>query len=98
MPDHLHVLAEGCREDANTARFVMRLRQVSGYAYRQRSGARLWQDGYHDHVLRKEDASLEIARYIVANPVRAGLCAHPREYPYIGSNRYSLDELLDSLG
>ena len=98
MPDHLHALVEGSREDADTARFVMRFRQVSGYGYRQRCGARLWQDGYYDHVLRKEDATLEIARYIVANPVRAGLCAHPRAYPYIGSNRYSLDELLDSLG
>jgi putative transposase len=98
MPDHLHALIEGCCEDVDTARFVMRFGQVSGYGYRQRCGARLWQDGYHDHVLRKEDASLEIAPYIVANPVRAGLCAHPREYPYIGSARYSLDELLDSLG
>jgi putative transposase len=28
----------------------------------------LWQDGYHDRALRKEEDLQQIARYIVANP------------------------------
>jgi len=32
--------------------------------------------------------------YVVANPVRAGLAAHPRDYPFLGSSKYTIDELL----
>ena len=35
--------------------------------------------------MRDEEATLEIARYILANPVRGGLVAEPREYPFSGS-------------
>jgi REP element-mobilizing transposase RayT len=35
----------------------------------------IWQPGFHDHALRHDDDVAEIARYIVANPLRAGLVA-----------------------
>jgi len=41
---------------------------------------------------------MEIARYIIANPVRAGLCAHSLQYLYSGSSKYSLMEIAQSLG
>jgi putative transposase len=97
MPDHLHVLVEGYCEDADIAKFVARFRQSAGYGYCRRWGGRLWQEGYYDHVLRKEDDTLEVARYTIANPVRAGLCDDARKYPHLGSSRYSLDELVGSI-
>ena len=57
--------------------------------------ADLWQDGFYDHVLRREEDSLAIAAYIVANPVRAGLVKSVTEYPYSGSALYSLHELAE---
>ena len=33
-------------------------------------------------------------RYIVSNPVRASLCPHPAEYPFLGSTMFTVDELL----
>jgi len=69
-------------------------RQRSGHRYRRQFGSRIWQEGYYDRVLREEDDTLEIARYIAANPVRAGLCQDAREYPYLGSSCYSLDVLV----
>jgi len=45
---------------------------------------RLWQDGYYDHVLREEEATIPVARYIVLNPVRAGLCEDASAYPAPG--------------
>ncbi|TXK92695.1 hypothetical protein BMR02_16480 [Methylococcaceae bacterium HT1] len=41
----------------------------------------LWQDGYHDHAVRKEEDLLQIARYIIANPLRAGLVKKVADYP-----------------
>jgi REP element-mobilizing transposase RayT len=45
-------------------------------------GKKAWQPGYHDHALRSEENLLSVARYLVANPLRAGLCAKIGDYPY----------------
>ena len=42
----------------------------------------MWQAAFHDHALRKEENLHEIARYIVANPLRAGLVSSLAEYPH----------------
>jgi putative transposase len=57
----------------------------------------LWQEGYVDRFLRAEHATLDVARYIVGNPIRVGLCDDIREYPYLGSSRYTIEELIGSL-
>jgi putative transposase len=41
----------------------------------------LWQDGYYDRALRKEEDLQQIARYIVANPLRAKLVNKIGDYP-----------------
>ena len=94
MPDHLHLLAEGRTKSADLRRFVRDAKQRSGYAYAKRVGVRLWQDGYYDQVLRGDDAWLSIVRYILENPVRAGLAAQVRDYPFSGSEVYSVGDLV----
>ena len=96
MPDHLHVLVEGMSEQANSRKFTDAFRQVSGFHFKQAHETRLWQEGYFDHVLRKEDATIAVVRYIVLNPVRAGLCADASAYPLLGSSRYELSEILSA--
>jgi hypothetical protein len=46
-----------------------------------RSGAAVWQPGFFDRALRAEDDLVAVARYIVANPLRAGLCRRLGDYP-----------------
>jgi hypothetical protein len=36
-----------------------------------------------------------VVGYIMANPVRAGLVAHPSEHSYLGSQRYTVAEMLE---
>ena len=36
-------------------------------------------------MLRNDQAYAPIVAYILQNPLRAGLCATPSEYPYLGS-------------
>jgi putative transposase len=97
MPDHLHALIEGIAEDSDLLKYTKMFRQRSGHSYRALTGRRLWQEGYVDQFLRAEEATLDVARYIVGNPVRAGLCDDLREYPYLGSSRYAIEELIVSL-
>ena len=46
----------------------------------------LWAKGFHDHALRRDEAVLEVIRYIIANPIRAGLGQNVGDYPYWGVN------------
>ncbi|MBX8535635.1 transposase [Pseudomonas cichorii] len=80
MPDHLHWLFE-LRTDSLSC-VVKRVKSKGAIAVNKASGREgpLWQDGYHDMALRKEQDIQGIARYIVANPLRAGLVSSIREY------------------
>ena len=60
-------------------------------------GQRLWQRYGFERTLRSNDATLSVARYIVENPIRAGLVERIHDYPFLGSSVYSLDEILDAV-
>ena len=45
-------------------------------------GQRAWQPGFHDHAVRAEEDLASVARYIVANPLRAGLRGKIGDYPF----------------
>ncbi|MFJ3485664.1 REP-associated tyrosine transposase [Pseudomonas sp. NPDC090202] len=81
MPDHFHWLMElkGCR----LAPLVQRIKSRSARAInRRRSQHRqLWQRGFHDRALRREEDLVKMARYVVANPLRAGLVSKIGDYP-----------------
>jgi putative transposase len=97
MPDHLHALVEGTRTDSDFKRFVSMFKQRTGYSYRQTAAERLWQESFQEHVLRNDEAIESVAAYIVGNPIRAALCDELHEYPFLGSCRYSLDELREAI-
>ncbi len=42
----------------------------------------LWAPAYHDRALRAEEDRREVARYLLNNPVRAGLEERVQAYPY----------------
>jgi len=95
MPDHIHLLVEGTTSEANLRRFVKLSKQRSGFGFARVTGQRLWQDGYFERVLRKDEDAKEIARYILENPVRAGLVKWPAEYRYLGSTVWNIDALIE---
>lgn len=76
MPDHFHLLMQLQR--GSISKLVGRMKSLSARSV----GRAIWQDGFHDHALRREEDVLGIARYILANPLRAGLVRHIGEYPH----------------
>jgi hypothetical protein len=78
-------------------RFVTSFKQQTGFWFARQYGVRLWQDGYHDRVLRREEETSEVVRYILDNPIRAGLVTVFDRYPYSGSDRYSVSELAEAV-
>jgi REP element-mobilizing transposase RayT len=94
MPDHLHVLVEAQSERADFRAFVKRFKQTTGFMFRQERRQSLWQPGYHDRVLRDDEATEAVIRHILENPIRAHMAARLGEYPFAGSGMYDLEELL----
>ena len=74
MPDHFHWLLQ-LQEKADLDISVARVKSVSAHMINKYIGRKgqVWQSGFYDHALRKEEDVINVARYIVANPLRAGL-------------------------
>ena len=96
MPDHVHFLAEGQAEDSDCLRFIKRAKQYSGFHYKATFRHRLWQRYGFEHTLRSDEAAISVARYILENPVRAGLVTRIGDYPFSGSSVYSIAQLLEA--
>ncbi|WP_459872792.1 REP-associated tyrosine transposase, partial [Endothiovibrio diazotrophicus] len=71
MPDHLHWLLT-LKERAALEQVIRNVKAFSARKINERSGERgaIWQRGYHDHSLRREEDLVKLARYVVANPLR----------------------------
>jgi putative transposase len=97
MPDHVHLLIEGLTEASDCKRFIVRSKQYSAHAYSRRFNQRLWQPFAFEHVLRDDDKLHATARYILENPVRAGLAQRVLDYPFLGSQVLNVEDLLAGL-
>ena len=77
MPDHLHWLVQ-LGDDADIRGVVGRVKSLIA----RRLDGSVWQPGFYDRALRKDEDITTVARYIVANPVRAGLVRKLGDYPH----------------
>lgn len=83
MPDHLHLLIE-LGEFTALSRLVQRVKSVTARMVNQarhRSGS-VWMPGFHDRALRAEEKMGDVVRYMIENPIRAGLARELGGYPY----------------
>ena len=82
MPDHLHWLMR-LRGEATLQQVVRNVKAFSarGVNIQRKQSAKVWQAGFHDHALRRDEALERVARYLVANPLRAGLVKRLSDYP-----------------
>ena len=83
MPDHWHGMVQlGAKE--TLPRLVGRLKANSArHARTQPDPApRVWAAAFHDRALRRDESIGDAARYILMNPIRAGLAPSIGKYPY----------------
>lgn len=93
MPNHVHILVLS-ETETDLIQLVHRFKQRTGWWFKRQSAAgglkasptdatsALWQRSYHDHVLRRDEDIASVVRYILENPVRAGLKSSAEEYPF----------------
>jgi REP element-mobilizing transposase RayT len=80
--NHVHVLLTPLVELSDVTK---RLKGGTAYLINQLQneiGRTLWQDESYDHWARDDDEMLRIIEYIENNPVKAGLCAKPADWPW----------------
>lgn len=83
MPDHWHGLVTlGERDTLST--LVGRFKAITSRAVEDRHlvNGWLWGRGFSDRRLPAGEDALQAARYLVANPLRAGLVQRLGDYPY----------------
>jgi putative transposase len=97
MPDHVHLIVRGLTEESDLLVYEHRAKQKTGFDYRREHGEHLWQPGFYDHILRGDTEEASIIRYMVMNPVRAGLVKDPTDYPYWGTSDWSREEVIEDL-
>lgn len=81
MPNHVHLLFT---PQFNVTRTMQRLKgrtALEANRILNRAGA-FWQRESYDHLVRDPEAFRRIERYVLMNPVRAGLTASPYAYTW----------------
>jgi putative transposase len=97
MADHVHLLIEGATAESDGLAFIRNAKQYSAFYYRRSFSARLWQRYGFERVLRDDEDSLRVARYILENPVRAGLVTAVTDYPFLGTDVYTVATILEAI-
>ena len=81
MPDHLHLIQVPTKE--NLIDLIGRWKSYTTTIMKKEFQVRsLWQRGFYDHAVRKEEDLRELVDYTINNPLRAGLVESAKEYPY----------------
>jgi putative transposase len=82
MTNHYHLLVE--TREANLSRGMRRLNGLysQGFNRRHERVGHLLQGRFSGILVERESHLLELARYVVLNPVRAGMVAEAEDYPW----------------
>ena len=85
MPDHVHLFVAFGITGLTLSEWMGGLKTVLGKKL-LRLGIQKpqWQEGFFDHVLRSAESYAQKWEYVRMNPVRAGLCDKPEQWPYQG--------------
>ncbi len=85
MPDHIHFFCARDKQASALSEFLGRFKScTTRKAWDRGRAGRLWQQEFFDHLLRSNESYAQKWEYVRRNPVRAGLCAKPEDWPHQG--------------
>jgi REP element-mobilizing transposase RayT len=95
MPDHVHKIVRGRTHNADALKLIKLAKQYSGYYFKRSFGVRLWQRYGYERFLRQDTDIWGAMQYVINNPIRACLVEKLEDYPFIGSQVYKREELIE---
>jgi putative transposase len=95
MPDHMHLVLQ-LGEEETLSKTMNRINSCCAIAINKvlRGNSPVWQGAYHDHALRDQEQLDSAIRYVISNPIRAGLVEKLGDYPYWNINIAKPEEAL----
>jgi putative transposase len=87
MPNHYHSILEATLDRLSHA--FHRLNGVYAQTFNERHArsGHLFGDRFAAYVIRDDEHLRNAVEYVLANPVRAGLCERPEDWPWSGARR-----------
>lgn len=94
MPNHFHFVLEPSHEKA-LSQFMQWLLTSHVRRYHKHYGGsgHIWQGRFKSFPVQRDEHLITVLRYVLQNPVRAGLCASAREWKWSSLQR---PQLVDS--
>ncbi len=85
MPDHIHFFASPMKNEKPLSNFIRDFKKwTHARAVEKGFDGKLWQNEFFDHLLRGNESYHDKWKYVLDNPVRAGLCESAEDWPYQG--------------
>ncbi|KAF0134521.1 MAG: hypothetical protein FD145_539 [Candidatus Saganbacteria bacterium] len=85
MPNHIHLLLSPYAQGISISRFIGAFKsKTTRLAWDFGIYGKLWQERFHDRIVRKNEALKTTGQYILDNPVRKGLAQKWQDYKYLG--------------
>jgi putative transposase len=84
MPNHVHAVLWPMPNHVLSDILHSWKRHVAREANKilERVGQEFWQPESYDHWIRDDDEKARIIRYVINNPVTAGLCSAPHQWEW----------------
>lgn len=98
MGNHVHLLLREKTEPLDVIIKRLGVSYVSYYNRKYQLHGHLFQDRFRSEPVETDKYFLDVLRYIVQNPLKAGLCDDPMKYPWVGCSWvFKNNPLLDGL-
>src|SRR5207245_11791411 len=78
--NHYHLLVETPEPNISAAMQRLNSMYAEWFNWRHEFSGHLFQGRFHSELVETDSHFLEVCRYVVLNPVRARICAHPADY------------------
>lgn len=96
MPNHVHLLLCATQENGSAFMRFLNLKYAKYACARRKKIGHIWKNRFKNIPVESDAYLLACGNYIEMNPVRAGLAACAKDWPY-SSHRYYLEGISDGL-
>jgi REP-associated tyrosine transposase len=98
MPNHYHLVLETAEPNLSAGMQRLNSQYAAWFNWRHGFVGHVFESRFYSGVIEFNAHFLELSRYVVLNPVRAGLCRHPKEWPFSSYRTVPTAKILDQFG
>jgi putative transposase len=84
MPNHFHLVLSASRERLSWGMHRLNCLYAMRFNKRYQRSGHLFQNRFDARVIEGDRQARRVCEYVIDNPVRAGLCADRRHWPWWG--------------